>query len=181
MPARPAANAAHQRSVNSATNKVPVLGDLPFVGAAFSSKVFTEEEQELVVLVTPHLIDAMSCDQAPKILPGQESRSPDDFELFLEGILEAPRGQRVVCPNYRYVPAYKSGPTASLFPCAGDGAGCGANGGANGCAAGTPGCTQPGCGMAILSQPAEQAPAGAAKPASLPLTTTDVGGPDKQQ
>jgi pilus assembly protein CpaC len=166
-----------QRRVDASTNKVPVLGDVPFLGAAFSSKIFTEQEQELVILVTPHLIDPMACDQAPKILPGQESRSPDDFELFLEGILEAPRGQRVVCPNYRYVPAYKNGPTAGLFPCGGDGAGCGANG----CAAGTPGCTQPGCGTAILSQPAEQAlPAGAAKPASLPLTATGVGGPDKQ-
>ncbi len=42
--------------------------------------------------MTPHLVDAMSCDQAPKTLPGEETRSPDDFELFLEGILEAPRG-----------------------------------------------------------------------------------------
>ena len=87
-----------QRSINSSTSKVPVLGDVPFLGAAFSSKSFTETESELVILVTPHLVDAMACDQAPKILPGQETRSPDDFELFLEGILEAPRGPRVVCP-----------------------------------------------------------------------------------
>jgi pilus assembly protein CpaC len=48
-----------------------------------------------------------------------ETRSPDDFELFLEGILEAPRGAREVFPGGRYLPAYKNGPTAGVFPCAG--------------------------------------------------------------
>jgi pilus assembly protein CpaC len=73
----------------------------------------------LVVMVTPYLVDAQSCDQVAKLLPGQETRSPDDFELFLEGILEAPRGPRPVFHGNRYVPAYRNGPTAELFPCAG--------------------------------------------------------------
>jgi pilus assembly protein CpaC len=114
-----------QKQVNATTNKVPVLGDLPYVGAAFSTKSFSESENELIVLVTAHLIDPMSCDQLPRIMPGQETRSPDDFELFLEGILEAPRGQREVWQNHHYVPAFKNGPTASQFPCGIDGR-CGA-------------------------------------------------------
>ena len=60
-------------------------------------------------------------------LPGMETRSPDDFELFLEGILEAPRGPREVCPGGHYLPAYKNGPTANVFPCAGNGT-CNGNG-----------------------------------------------------
>ncbi len=108
-----------QRNITGTTSKVPVLGDLPFIGAAFSRKSFDERESELVILVTPHLVDAMSCDEL-KALPGQETRSPDDFELFLEGILEAPRGPRAVCHDRCYVPAYKNGPTSALFPCAGD-------------------------------------------------------------
>jgi pilus assembly protein CpaC len=113
-----------QRNVTASTRKTPILGDLPFLNAAFSTKNFDETETELVVMVTPHLVDAMDCAQAPKILPGQETRRPDDFELFLEGILEAPRGPREVFQGKRYVPAFKSGPTAELFPCAGrDGAG----------------------------------------------------------
>lgn len=123
-----------QTDVLGVTRKVPVLGDLPFLGAAFSRKSYEEREQELVVLVTPHLVDAMACNQVPKLLPSQETRSPDDFELFLEGILEAPRGQRETCPGGRYQAAYKNGPTASVYPC-------GANGcGANGCGSGGPGC-----------------------------------------
>jgi pilus assembly protein CpaC len=122
-----------QNVVVATTQKVPVVGDLPYLGAAFSSKSYSETETELVVLVTPHLVDAMSCDQLPKLLPGQETRSPDDCELFLEGILEAPRGPREVCPNGHYVPAYKNGPTAQVYPCGGDaGHGCGAPGAAAG-------------------------------------------------
>ncbi len=90
--------------------KLPVLGDLPFLGVLFSTKEFTETEQEVVVLVTPHLVDPQSCDQVNKILPGMETRSPDDFELFLEGILEAPRGPRKVVQNRRYIPAFRNGP-----------------------------------------------------------------------
>ena len=130
-----------QHDVQAAANKVPILGDLPFIGAAFSSKTVTEIEQEVIILVTPHLVDAQDCSQVTKCLPGQESRTPDDFELFLEGILEAPRGPREVFQGNHYVPAFKNGPTSALFPCAGGGCGlrgCGANScGTNGCGAAT--------------------------------------------
>src|SRR5262249_57565985 len=61
------------------------------------------------------------------VVAGVERRSPDDFELFLEVILEAPRGPREVFPDGRYRPSYKNGPTAGLMPCAG-GNGCGHGG-----------------------------------------------------
>jgi pilus assembly protein CpaC len=110
-----------QNTVAATTTMVPVLGEIPFLGTIFSIKNYVEDEQEMVILVTPHLVDPQSCDQLAKLLPGQETRSPDDFELFLEQILEAPRGPREVCPNNHYVPAYKNGPTAQVFPCAEDG------------------------------------------------------------
>jgi pilus assembly protein CpaC len=106
-----------QHISTASTIKVPVLGDVPYLGAAFSFKTYNDTEEELVILVTPHLVDPMACNQLPKLLPGQETRKPDDYELFLEGILEAPRGPRVPFPDRRFVPAYKNGPTAGLFPC----------------------------------------------------------------
>jgi pilus assembly protein CpaC len=174
-----------QHRITANTSKVPIVGDLPFLGAAFSRKFFNEEEDELVILVTPHLVDAQSCDQAPKMLPGQETRSPDDFELFLEGILEAPRGPREVCHDHRYVPAYKNGPTAALFPCSGNGnrggngcgAGCG-NGCAAGCAAGqsaptalVPPPVQDQMPRAAAADPAPATPA--VTPAVLPAAATE--------
>jgi pilus assembly protein CpaC len=131
-----------QNTVTGVDQKVPILGDLPYIGAAFRSMDYMEVEQELVVMVTPHLVDPMACNQVPKHLPGQETRSPDDYELFLEGILEAPRGPRLVCDGLHYTPAYKNDPTASIYPCAGghcqgNGAGC-CNGGPAGCAVSGP-------------------------------------------
>ena len=186
-----------QRNTDVTTAKVPVLGDIPFLGVAFSFKNSVESEQELVILVTPHLVDAMACDQAPKILPGQETRTSDDFELFLEGILEAPRGPRVVCPDYRYVPAYKNGPTSALFPCAANGNGaCGTAG----CGAGKQAGPAPNCGAPVVgaqdfrtTPPVEQmhraempapvpsadvAPTNSGKPTSLPPATSGLGGSD---
>ncbi|MFO0846194.1 MAG: hypothetical protein U0797_28090 [Gemmataceae bacterium] len=112
-----------QKITNGALNKVPLLGEIPFFGALFSEKNFVEEEVELVVMVTPHLVDPQSACQVTKVVPGQESRSPDDFELFLEGILEAPRGPRRVFQGNRYVPAHLNGPMADLIPCGGRGDG----------------------------------------------------------
>ena len=97
-----------QNETQGTITKVPVLGDLPFLGVLFSTKQYTETELEVVILVTPYLVDPQSSDQLPKLLPGQETRSPDDFELFLEGILEAPRGPRKVIQDRRYIPAFKN-------------------------------------------------------------------------
>lgn len=108
-----------QNSVVSRMSKIPLLGDLPFVGCFFSSKFFDEEEHELIIMVTPHLVDPLACNQVQKLVPGQETRSPDDFELYLEGILEAPRGPRDVCHGKKYVPAWKHSPSAAQMPCAG--------------------------------------------------------------
>jgi pilus assembly protein CpaC len=120
------------------------------VGPAFSAKSHNEIEEELLVLVTPHLIDPMDCSQVPKYLPGQETRTPDDFELFLEGILEAPRGARQVFEEnangreIHYRAAYKNDPTARVYPCVDrPRGGLGGLGCANGCN-GTPGSLTPG-------------------------------------
>jgi pilus assembly protein CpaC len=109
-----------QTQVQAASNKVPVLGDLPFVGVGFSNLTYQTRESELVILVTPRLVEAMDPCQAPKRLPGMETRTPDDYELFLENILEAPRGQRKVWNGKCYNAAYKCDPTIGKYPCAGN-------------------------------------------------------------
>lgn len=107
-----------QHSVNGSVRKVPVLGDLPYLGFFFSSKTFTDQDEELIILVTPRLVDPLACTQLPDRLPTRLTRNPDDFELFLEQLLELPRGQRQTCgPNGHYEAGYKNGPTAGAFPC----------------------------------------------------------------
>ena len=142
-----------QSEVNATSRKVPLVGDLPFLGVLFSAKSFTQQEQELLILVTPHLVDAVTCDQLPKHLPGQETRIPSDFELFLEGILEAPRGRREIMNGWRYNAAHRNGPSDSIYPCGLPGehpshgflGGCPGGCATGGCATG--GCATGNCGV----------------------------------
>jgi pilus assembly protein CpaC len=146
-----------QNTVTASANKIPVLGELPYIGAAFSRVQHQQTETELVILVTPRLVAPMNCDQVPHRLPGQETRNPDDYELFLESILEAPRGQRKVWNNRCYNAPWKCGPTAAIFPCVG-----------NLCTGGPQGtCSTGGCGPAAGLSPMT-APLGA--PPITPIT-----------
>jgi pilus assembly protein CpaC len=108
-----------QNTIQAGSSKIPVLGDLPFMGVLFSTVTHSQTESELLIMVTPRLVSPMNCDQVPKRVPGRETRNPDDYELFLENILEAPRGQRKVFSNRCYNAAYKCDPTAAIFPCVG--------------------------------------------------------------
>ncbi len=168
-----------QNSVSGNTVKVPVIGDLPYLGRAFSRENFTTIENELVVMVTPRLVEAMDCEQVPKRLPGRETRNPDDYELFLEGVLEAPRGQRQVWTGHCYNAPYKCDPTYGTFPCIGNVCGGGATGaggacGANGCAA--PGVVTGPAAPAALPIPAAVTPAPVVPitPVVSPATTGTV-------
>ena len=73
------------------TNKVPFLGELPWLGAAFSRKNYTESETELVILVTPELVAPLEADQVPQGGPGFFTDSPTDRELFWGGLIEVPK------------------------------------------------------------------------------------------
>lgn len=47
-----------QRSVSTDIEGLPFLGNIPVLGALFRSKRFQNKETELVVFVTPHLVDS---------------------------------------------------------------------------------------------------------------------------
>lgn len=49
-----------QRNSSTDINKVPLLGDIPVLGALFRSKRFQNDETELVVFVTPTVVDSHS-------------------------------------------------------------------------------------------------------------------------
>jgi pilus assembly protein CpaC len=76
--------------VEARTSKVPLLGELPWVGAAFRRVRHEESEVELLILVTPEIVEAMDAEQVPPGGPGLETQSPTDIELFFKGFLEVP-------------------------------------------------------------------------------------------
>lgn len=96
--------------------KVPGFGDIPILGALFSSKEFSRKETELVVVVTATLVDPMDTDAVPP-LPGQDIISdPSDLELFLLNIHEA-NGKRVRPRRGEpmgFVPGSKRGPVGAI-------------------------------------------------------------------
>lgn len=78
-------------NVSAIASKIPGLGDIPVLGALFSSTSYQREETELVVLVTPQLVEPLDPDQVPDP-PGANMTDPTDFELFaLQKLEGAPR------------------------------------------------------------------------------------------
>ena len=73
--------------VQAAARKIPGIGDVPVLGALFSSTEFQRNQTELVILVTPELVSAMNPDQVGPV-PGQFMTDPSDYELFGLGMLE---------------------------------------------------------------------------------------------
>jgi pilus assembly protein CpaC len=72
-------------------SKVPALGDVPVLGALFSSVHYQSSETELVVLVTPELVAPLNPNQVMHV-PGVDHVPPNDWELMCLGQLEgAPR------------------------------------------------------------------------------------------
>lgn len=63
--------------------KFPWLADIPVIGALFRSSQFTRQESELVVIVTPYIVEPTSEDQMQ--LPTDNFKYPNDRERYLEG------------------------------------------------------------------------------------------------
>ncbi|CAG2154315.1 type II and III secretion system protein family protein [Cupriavidus plantarum] len=76
------------RNTVSNVNKVPFLGDLPIIGAFFKNLNFHQEDRELVIIVTPHLVKPMAKD-APAIAAvgndGTTRTNPNVWGRFIAG------------------------------------------------------------------------------------------------
>ena len=58
-------------------SKVPGIGDIPILGLLFRSKSISRTNSELVVMVTPSIIDPASAENAPPELPKEPMPSLD--------------------------------------------------------------------------------------------------------
>ncbi|WZP00662.1 pilus assembly protein N-terminal domain-containing protein [Isosphaeraceae bacterium EP7] len=73
------------------TQKIPLLGDLPYIGTFFSNTSSNRVEKELIVLVTPYIIEPMPPGQVPPV-PGDEVSEPNDLEFFFLNRIEGRTG-----------------------------------------------------------------------------------------
>ena len=72
--------------IRETVKKVPLLGEIPILGALFRSSEFQKNETELVIIVTPHLVKPV--DMAKQTLPTDQYVEPNEFEFYLLGNLE---------------------------------------------------------------------------------------------
>ncbi|MES2164241.1 MAG: type II and III secretion system protein family protein [Pseudomonadota bacterium] len=79
-------------SNNQTTNirGLPVLGELPVLGALFRSTDYQQDRTELLFVVTPHLVKPLPPNYK---LPTDSVTTPSRAQLFLEGRMEGPPAQ----------------------------------------------------------------------------------------
>ena len=71
-------------------DKIPFLGELPLIGAAFRRERYDETETELVIMVTPELVAPLERHEVLPGGPGLSTETPNDREFFLYGFPEVP-------------------------------------------------------------------------------------------
>ena len=82
-----------QLSLSGNTRRIPGIGDLPYIGPFFSNTTSERIEKELVVLVTPYLVEPMLPEEV-SCRPGDEVSEPNDLEFYLLGRLQGRTGDR---------------------------------------------------------------------------------------
>ncbi|WLE59105.1 type II and III secretion system protein family protein [Burkholderia plantarii] len=77
------------RETTSNLSKVPFLGDLPIIGAFFKSLSYQQNDKELVIIVTPHLVSPIAAGTTLPSAPGEQSEQRDGpvWRSFLGGML----------------------------------------------------------------------------------------------
>ncbi|WP_237885943.1 type II and III secretion system protein family protein [Pseudomonas sp. PGPR40] len=69
---------------SSQVNKFPGLGDIPILGAFFRDNTVNREERELLMIVTPHLVQPLAANAQLPSLPGEQLRNydPNFYRMF---------------------------------------------------------------------------------------------------
>ena len=71
-----------ERQQRAEVTRIPWLGEIPVVGTyLFNRKTATEDETELLILVTPEIVRPMDAEEVPPV-PGWYVTHPNDWDLF---------------------------------------------------------------------------------------------------
>jgi Flp pilus assembly protein, secretin CpaC len=75
-----------QETSRQQINQMPVLGNIPILGALFRSRDYQTEQTELVILVTPYLVSPSPANSLP--VPTDYTATPSDAESIFLGAIE---------------------------------------------------------------------------------------------
>jgi pilus assembly protein CpaC len=71
------------RTTSSSVNKIPLLGDLPVLGSFFKNLNYSQEESELLILVTPRLVQPLPANtNLEAMLPGARSEQRNAGQVW---------------------------------------------------------------------------------------------------
>ena len=76
-----------QNNTSDSKSQVPWIGDIPVIGSLFRSSRYKKSETELVIIVTPRLVQPVS-DISQLRTPLDDIQTPSEIDLFLNGQLE---------------------------------------------------------------------------------------------
>ena len=94
--------------IKTEVSRIPVLGDIPKIGPLlFSSKTSSQEENELLVLITPEIVRPMDAQEVPPV-PGFEVTKPSKQEFWKYNSTEG-----MPDTGYYHLPPYGSGSTGT--------------------------------------------------------------------
>jgi pilus assembly protein CpaC len=83
----------NQQEVN--VSKIPLLGDLPIIGTFFSMRERRDRQTELLVIVTPHIVEATD---VPPVIPPREPETWRRNSRFDEPTVRLERGRIIMPP-----------------------------------------------------------------------------------
>jgi pilus assembly protein CpaC len=84
-----------QTRIEAQRRGLPWVSEVPYIGALFRRVKEENNEIETLILVTPEIVEAMDPHEVPPRLPGENSTSPSDWQLYMLGKVEVPNG----CPQ----------------------------------------------------------------------------------
>lgn len=83
-----------RQDFNNTASQVPWLGDLPIIGALFRSVAYQQQKTELVVFITPRLVQPVAA--GTLAVPHDFMTFPGEADIFLRGRMEGgPGGERM--------------------------------------------------------------------------------------
>ena len=86
-----------QSRIEATTRAVPFFGELPYFGVLFRRVQEQQNEIELLITVTPELVDAMDPCDVPPGGPGLNTTNPSDHEFYINGHIEVPNLHGAAC------------------------------------------------------------------------------------
>jgi pilus assembly protein CpaC len=86
-----------RRDFATTVRQVPLLGSIPIIGSLFRSSGFTKGETELVIVVTPRIVQPVKANQIQ--LPTDRVQNPSEGELFLMGRTDKAVGMNPMDPD----------------------------------------------------------------------------------